>query len=140
MAEGFLNAALSADSRLRQRYSAASAGIAAQSGQPATLDAVNVMKDGWNIDIKGHRARRITPGDIRDAYLILAMEHCHKALVASMAPDCLDRLFTLKEFVYTDLMPNNVKDIQDPFGRPVSAYQDCAREIHKAVDALVKLL
>ncbi|NTV90745.1 MAG: low molecular weight protein arginine phosphatase [Clostridiales bacterium] len=150
MAEAFLKTSLNAHG-LSDRYSVSSAGIMAQPGEAASDNSITVMKDIWNIDIGNHRARSITMEDIGGAYLVLAMTLSHRERLAYLAPASKDRLFTLLEFAY-GLRDQGQKiitppaaapfgpDIADPFGRPFSAYESCARQIHDAVNTLVKLL
>jgi len=138
MAEGFLREYLKNDKNLSANYEVASAGIAAQPGEPASINAIKVMKDIWNIDLSGHRASRLTKEIVENAFLILTMSQSHKNLISSIFKDCSDKIFTLKEHVKIPELRG--LDIHDPFGLSLAEYESCAKEINLAVQALVKLL
>src|SRR5690349_8821362 len=86
MAEGLFGAALEENKNLRKQYKAASAGVSAFDGEPASVNAVKVLKDKWGIDIGRHQARRITREEAENADIILAMTRSHKEMLLSAFP------------------------------------------------------
>jgi protein-tyrosine phosphatase len=112
-------------------------------------------------DLRAHRSRRITAEMARAADLVigLAAEHVHE--IVAVDPDLAPRTFTLKglarhvegfpprspgqalaEFVATegfvDAGPDD--DVEDPYGRPVSAVAETAQEIAALLDRVVPRL
>lgn len=146
MAEGFFKAALASDSELAAQYVTASSGISAFDGDSASLNAVQAMREDWNIDIKGHRSKSAGEDEIRDAFLILVMTRSHKDAVISMFPEAHQKVFTLKEYVYDKpigpdfLQYDYSMDISDPYGMSSRIYSRCAMDIKQAVEKLVEKL
>ena len=98
-------------------FKAASAGLAALSGQDASMQAVQVMKE-MGIDLKGHKSRQVDEALLKQADLILTMTQGHKNALQAAEPSIWKKVYTLKE--YAGLQD---KDIQDPFGQPVEVYR-----------------
>ncbi len=87
-----------------------SAGTGAQSGDGAAQNAIEVMaKEG--IDLRQHRARRITPEMVSNADIVLTMTLDQKNAVANMMPQAKNKVFTLSEFA------QGVKKIEDLMDR-----------------------
>ena len=155
MAEGFFNSAAASDEFLRGEYKAASAGLCALDGQPASENAVCVMKTNWGIDISAHKASSLTQQKIKDAYLILTMTKNQKNELIYRFPEERNKVFTLKEFAFSE-RPNNsdksscknykgdycgfLMDILDPYGLSSAEYYQCALDIREAVDKLLNIL
>ena len=143
MAEGLFRAALEKDAELAGQFVAASAGIAAYDGDPASQNSIISLKEGWGIDIGSHRARSLNYEDIAEAYLILTMTRGHKEAILSRFPEAGPKIFTLKEFVMDSPSESQngegayALDISDPYGMPLQVYKSCAEEIKKAVDKLI---
>ena len=89
-------------------------------GNLAQPHAVAVMA-GMGIDISGHRARQITPQLAAKADVILTME--------AMQRDMVRRMLLWKKFkvrLLTEFCARSGEaDIEDPYGRPLQAYQVC---------------
>src|SRR5689334_10256809 len=76
-----------------------SCGTAGWDGSPATPEAVAALGE-QGIDISSHLARRLVRRLVDGTSLVLGMTTEHRDAVLRMAPDALDRTFTLKEFAY----------------------------------------
>lgn len=115
----------------------ASAGLFAASGEGASPQAIEALKD-WNIDLCCHRSRPVNEELIREAYLILTMTSSHKRSLADMYPASIEKTFTLKEFV-----DGRNGDIEDPYGQSVDVYKKCALElknyVEKAIDKIIDM-
>jgi protein-tyrosine phosphatase len=146
MAEAFLRVAIENDSELSSNYIAASAGLAAYEGGPASENSIKVLRNHWGIDISSHKAKVLTPDNIRESYLILTMTRNHKEAINSKLPQFKSKVYTLKEYVsdsseMAEGQKNSYEiDISDPYGMPLHIYKLCADEIKAAVDKLVNLL
>ncbi len=83
-----------------------SAGTGARSGDGAAQNAIEVMaKEG--IDLRQHRARRVTPEMVTNADLVLTMTLDQKNTVLNIMPQAKYKVFTLSEFA------QGVKEIED---------------------------
>jgi protein-tyrosine phosphatase len=84
------------------------------------------------LDIAPHRARQLTPAMIRDADLILVMESGHKKAIEAEDATARGKVFRLGE--WRDV------DIDDPFQKPKTAYEDALVEIDASVADWVERL
>jgi protein-tyrosine phosphatase len=73
-----------------------SAGVSALDGEPVVPLAVAVLRDGWAIDIAGHRSRRLRAVDVDEANLIVAVERWIAQEVVLQSPWAASRTFTLR--------------------------------------------
>ncbi len=81
-------------------YEAASAGLNAYKGDPASINAAAALKELYGINIEGHRAHTINTADIEDSFLVLTMGRGHKHFILSLFPEYACKIYTLKEFAY----------------------------------------
>lgn len=97
-----------------------SAGIFAADGEPATDEAIEVMRD-FGIDLSGHRSKRIT-AELADASdLILTMTAEQKRMFGENR-----KVHTLSEYAGSE------GDIADPYGGGIDVYRKTAEQILKA--------
>jgi protein-tyrosine phosphatase len=97
IAEGFLQQLL--QDRGIERVGVESAGVSGLRGYPADPEAVRAAAE-QGVDISGHRARRVKPGMIETADLVLAMTAEQRDRVTGLVPAAARRAFTLKELVF----------------------------------------
>lgn len=103
-----------------------SAGLFALDGEPASNEAVIVMKK-YDIDLLGHHAQSINTELIEKSDLILTMTEAHKVV---LEPSAQGKTFTLSEYA-------GIKgDIADPYGGDTDEYEECAKALY---DALLKV-
>lgn len=99
-----------------------SAGTSARVGEPMTDEAKQALRE-LGFQPNGHRAQNLTVELADQVEHIFCMTQSHRTSVIRLAPaaaaktQCLD--------------PNG--DIDDPIGKGMSAYLDCARQIHELV-------
>ncbi len=108
---------------LSDQIAVESAGIAAWQ-QPASVHARAVMRQaGLNVD--EHCSRQLTPVQLADVDLVLTMTKSHKQVVANLAPEKTEKMYTLGEFA------GAAGDVSDPFGGSEADYRRCAEQIHR---------
>lgn len=161
IAEGFLRR------EMLQRFGpeapeVSSAGIIAWDGASASEGSVLAAEERGT-DIAGHRARRLTAEQIRQADLVVCMAAEHRLAVTDIEPDAAGRTFTLKELVrLLEASPTNGsveslservaraeavraqrgstspsdEDIPDPLGQPLQAYRGVAWELDELIARL----
>ena len=140
-----------------------------EGGQPASAHGVDVLS-GMGIDLSTHRSQSMTVELIQRADLVLGMarEHVVNAVVSAPEAEAFPRTFTLKELVRRgraigprqrgepldrwlarahagrstrDLLGHSPDDdIQDPIGRPRSAFERMVDELAGLLDELVWLV
>jgi protein-tyrosine phosphatase len=98
MAEALLRKMLSEDlAEEATKIQVVSAGTGAITGETAAQNAIEVMaREG--IDLRSHRARRLSVELVNGADLVLTMTLEQKNTVLSMVPSAKNRVFTLSEF------------------------------------------
>jgi protein-tyrosine-phosphatase len=134
-------------------------------GEAESDGLVGILR-GWDVDLAGHRSRRITADAVERADVILTMEHYQVAEVVLIAPDAWHRTFTLREIVQRGKRvgrrgPNEELadwvrrlsagrtrmelvgawhlDVADPAGQGALAIEQTADEVQDLVDHLADL-
>jgi protein-tyrosine-phosphatase len=141
MAEGLCRSLLG-HFRLQQDVEAASAGLHAVSGGPASRETVTIMEEK-GIDLSGHRTACLTAEQAQSADLILTMEERQRQRLLEQFPEAAGKAFVLKEYVAMSndggpapqvgtRQPGRY-DIPDPFGQSMEVYRRCAMELASAV-------
>lgn len=140
MAEGIFRA-ISSKRANDASLKAASRGIHAYDGDPASEHSIKALKTLWDIDISIHRAKMLEQEDVLQADLLLTMTRAHRDALKLKYPDKQSSIFTLKEYAYPELVTQgNSLDISDPFGMPYQQYERCAIEIYECVNSVLNKL
>ncbi|OLS01818.1 low molecular weight protein arginine phosphatase [Tissierella creatinophila] len=124
MAEGILKT-IAAQKGLDIRVK--SAGIFADNGSGASINAISSMKD-IGIDIKNHSSQAVTKEIIEESDLILTMTGSHKDILVSNYPDKIYKIFSLNEYAF-----GKEVDIKDPYGGDKHFYDMARDEIMHAI-------
>lgn len=111
---------------LHKNFVVGSAGIYAFENDPASHEAIEVMKEEYGIDISSHRARVLFDTDIKESWLILTMTENHRRMILDIYPEAADKVYTLKNYAEAD---DENPDVCDPFGMDYDTYNHCAGEI-----------
>jgi len=101
---------------------AMSAGVSASAGAPLTEEAAEVLRS-LNVPVQPHAARNLTPELAAQSELIFCMTKAHRKAVIEMLPDVEGKTYCLSTEV----------DVEDPIGKGMAAYVDCARQIQRLV-------
>jgi protein-tyrosine-phosphatase len=101
---------------------AMSAGVSARVGAPLTEEAAEVLRS-LSVPAQPHAARNLTPEMAAQAELIFCMTKAHRKAVVEMLPEMEGKTFCLSSEV----------DVDDPIGKGMAAYVDCARQIQHFV-------
>jgi len=110
-----------------------SAGVAAFEGSPASKEATEVMRQ-MEVDISGHRSKRLTDYMVENADLILVMENAHKQHIVRRFPRHKDRVFLLKEFIGEK---SGDWTIHDPIGMSIDFYERVGQDLKNLLERLV---
>ncbi|MFQ8600974.1 MAG: low molecular weight protein arginine phosphatase [Oscillospiraceae bacterium] len=97
----------------RNDFACDSAGIAAQSGDPASENAVRALEELGIDSIKKHRAKRLDEELIRWADELYVMSPSHRMLISQLYPDCAAHVNILGA------------GVPDPYGQDLQAYRSC---------------
>lgn len=108
---------------------AASAGVCARDGEPATVEAIEAV-GRRGIDLTRHRSRRLDAGLIMQSGLILTMTRAHRDEAVRLCPGAAPRVFTLA----------GRGNVCDPYGLGPDAYMDCAEVLYDLAAPLARSL
>jgi protein-tyrosine-phosphatase len=101
---------------------AMSAGVSARVGAPLTEEAAEVL-GSLNVPAQPHAARNLTPELAAQSELIFCMTKAHRKAVVEMLPEVEGKTYCL----------STEADVDDPIGKGMAAYVDCARQIQRLV-------
>jgi protein-tyrosine phosphatase len=135
--------------------------------RPTTPENLEVMRH-YDIDLSAHRSQRATPQLVRGSDLILGMAREHVRDAIGLAPDAIERTFTLKELVrrgraigarpdaqplrdwlaraaaarpLPELLGSSFEDdVEDPIGGTMPDYEACASTIRAYSGELAGLI
>jgi len=108
------------DWELRERgIDVFSAGIAAGESDPATREAVQVMREN-DLDLSQHLSQQVTATMLEESTLVLTMTDRHRLALIEARPDLSDRF---------RLLNRSGADIADPIGGTLDDYRCCAQQI-----------
>jgi protein-tyrosine phosphatase len=165
--EGMLRAAL------QRRFGAdapsvSSAGTAGWEGSAAMPESIEAARER-GVDVSDHVARRLVPGMVEGADLVVCMAGEHRDALQVATPQSRDRIFTLKELVRLleavpaaePLGPDRLvdriataaaeraagfdgnpydEDVIDPLGLPLESYRAIAWELDEWSERLIDAL
>jgi protein-tyrosine-phosphatase len=106
----------------------ASAGVAAQSGIPASDHAVQVLR-ARGVDLTGHSSRPLEAELVEWADLILAMSPSHLATIDALGGE--EKAALLGDFVAG--FEGGGEAVPDPYGGGIDAYAATQRELEHMV-------
>ncbi|WP_084786623.1 low molecular weight protein arginine phosphatase [Bacillus tuaregi] len=111
-----------------------SAGIYAQSGSAASVNAIKVL-DEQKIPHQ-HQASTLDEDQVEWADYIFTMTTGHKETILARYSQARSKTFTLKEYAKMEGYP----DIADPFGGSVDIYREAFHEIKEAIEKAMEKL
>lgn len=100
-----------------------SAGTHALTGLSASPEAIQVLAEGWQLDLTEHAATLIDKEEVQSADLILTMGRSHRDYLLGNFPEAAGKTFVLAEF------SGGMGDVSDPIGSGIQEYRRVAQEI-----------
>ncbi|MCK4564667.1 MAG: low molecular weight protein arginine phosphatase [Verrucomicrobia bacterium] len=113
-------------------WNAASAGIYAGAGSPASANAVEALRE-LQVDLGAHRSQPLTAELLNTAELIVVMTAAHRFHILQDFPEVGNKVCLLKSFG-TSKVP---ADVIDPFGGSLNVYKKTRDEIDQALPDLI---
>ncbi len=107
--------------------SVSSAGVFAEGGAPATMEAVDAVRQ-LDLDLSSHRSRPLTAELIHASDRIYTMTESHRQAVLAQSPAAADKVERLD--------PDG--DIADPIGQDLPVYHDAMSQIRRALERRLK--
>lgn len=137
-------AALYAEARLRTRgitgVTCRSAGYSTTQAAASPPHAVAAAR-AYGVDLAAHRPQPFAD-QARDVDVFVVMEAAHLDLLAGQLGVARERLLLLPRFAPESVAGRGYRraNIEDPFGRPLAAFERCYAQTAAAVDGLVERL
>ncbi len=110
-------------------YRAISAGLCADHGGTASLQAQSVIREN-GASLEKFRSQALSLELLECADLIVAMTDAHRARIVAAAPETAGRCFRLLDFAAGG-------EVTDPYGGSVDAYRRCFAGMKAAVENLI---
>jgi protein-tyrosine-phosphatase len=135
MAAALLRAALAREAPPLATLRVESRGLGAYPGDPASANAVRALRP-LGLSLDGHASQPLTQGDLDRAVAVLVMGDAHlQALRArfSPPPGPVERF-------RGQLPEGKGRDIPDPFGGNLAAYEDCRDSMVEALPSVLAML
>jgi protein-tyrosine-phosphatase len=101
---------------------ALSAGVTARVGEPLTAEAQDALRS-LNVPVEPHAARTLTAELAQQAEMIFCMTSAHRDAVIKLLPAVANKTYCL----------DAQSDVDDPIGKGMEAYLNCAQRIHDLV-------
>lgn len=134
MAAALFRHALAAESEPLRSLEVRSAGISALAGYPAAANADQAMRK-VGLSLVGHRSTPLTQEMLDRAYAVFCMTEAHRAVIEVQFERPPERLFLVREFV-----GKGERDLPDPFGSNLAAYEASRDAMVEAVPSLLAYL
>jgi protein-tyrosine-phosphatase len=94
--------------------------------------------DELGCELRAHRSRLVSDGDVREATVIVAMTDAHAQQLATLFPVARDRIYLLRAFDPDAATERS--DVADPYCGSLDDYRRCRDLIRRAVPGLVRFL
>lgn len=134
MAAALFRHALAAQPEPLHSLGVESAGISALSGYPAAANADQAMRK-VGLTLAGHRSSPLTQEMLERAFAVFCMTEAHRAVIEVQFERPPERLFLMREFV-----PTGDRDLPDPFGMNLAAYEASRDSMVEAIPSLLAYL
>jgi len=135
MAEKLLQHALAVEDTPLNQIEIASAGVAADYGDPASPNSVAALKK-VKIDLDRHKSQPLTQDLIDRAFLILGMTQSHIDILSHYYTGLPERVHLFREF----MGKGEPTEIPDPYGQNYTAYATCFDSMAEAIPSLITYL
>lgn len=136
MAEHLMRHALAAEEPPLNQLKIASAGIAAWSGEPASVNTVTALK---KVKINSdHKSQMISQDLLDQSLAVFCMTKTHQESIMHHFHPLPPHIFCMRA-----LIPNigdREIEIADPYGKDLNAYENCRDEMIEAIPYLIAFL
>jgi protein-tyrosine-phosphatase len=135
MATALLQHALAVQPEPLRSLRVLSAGVSSRTGESASPHSITALKK-VGVDLSGHVSRPITQELLNHALLVLCMTDAQRDMIELTADPVPKRLHLFREFAGED----GDREIPDPYGQPLSAYEASRDEMVSAIPSIISHL
>ncbi|BET67977.1 hypothetical protein ASA1KI_28950 [Opitutales bacterium ASA1] len=131
MAEALLRHALAAEPEPLRSLRVVSAGVSALDGYPAAANSVQALRK-VGVSLENHRSSRVTQRMLDESAAVFCMTEAHRAMVELQFDTSRTQVYLMRE-----LLDSPERDIPDPFGSNLQAYEACRDSMVEAVPSIL---
>lgn len=131
MAAALLRHALDAEPEPLHSLKVMSAGVSALTGYPPSPNAVEALRK-VGLSLTGHRSQPVTPELLDAARAVYCMTDAHRAMMELQFDHSAERTHLMREF-----LPDQDRDIPDPFGMNLAAYEASRDSMVEAIPSVL---
>lgn len=135
MAATLLQAAFKKTGGVLETLEVASAGVAAIDGLPASAHSMTAAQ-ALNLDLQSHQSQALSLDLLERAYAIFGMTQSHVDSLQASFPELAQNVYRLREFLPQD----HGREIPDPYGQNLAAYQACLSSMQAAMPSVIGFL
>ena len=135
MGTALLQHALAAQPEPLRSLKVVSAGVASRVGEPASPHSITALRK-VGVDLTGHVSRPITQQLLDDSLLVLCMTESQRDMIELTADPVPARLHLFRDFAGEA----GDREIPDPYGMPLAAYEASRDEMVAAVPSIIAFL
>ena len=135
MAERLFSHALNREDEPLKSLTVRSAGVAAYPGQPSSENAVLALKK-VGIPLTDHWSRPVTTDLLASSMAVFCMTESHRQLLNARFPEAPDHMYLMREFLPAEAG----REIPDPFGADLAAYEACRDSMVEAIPSIIRYL
>jgi len=116
-----------------------SGGLLGIDGEQAAVESIAALAE-VGLDLRRHRSRGVTPSDVRNADLVVAMTSDHVDEIRQRFPETAAEIRLLRAFEDGPIPARFAPDLADPVGKPLEAHRAAFQQIRDCVDHLTLYL
>ncbi len=135
MAEALFNQLL-VEKGLESQYEAQSAGVAASTGSPASIETRQLLLNKHEIDYTPFRSRQLNKYIMDECDYVFCLTRMHREAIITNAPEYREKVLLVGEFMGDE----GTKDVADPFGLGAPAYEVVEGQLLTAVDNILSFV
>jgi protein-tyrosine-phosphatase len=135
MAAKLLEAAFNQEGGVFDTLDVASAGVAAIDGMPASAHSITAAQ-ALNLDLSKHQSCALSTDLLERCYAIFGMTQSHVELLQASFPEISHPIYRFREFLPLDIG----REIPDPYGQNLAAYQNCLSSMQAAIPSVIGYL
>jgi len=135
MGTALLRHALAAQPEPLRSLRVVSAGVASRTGESASPHSITALKK-VGVDLTGHVSRPVTQDLLDHSLVVLCMTEAQRDLIELTADPVPPRLYLFRDF----MAEGGDREIPDPYGLALPAYEASRDEIVAAVPSIIEYL
>ena len=115
----------------KEGFSVSSRGINVLVPSRASDNAVKAVRLNYSLDLSPHISKQLAEGDLEQADMVFVMTAAHKQYLDMVYAGYATKVRLIAS------NGNDSRNIDDPYGKDLFVYKQCAEEIKKSIEELI---